>query len=363
MKQIRIYKRGGTWWLDFFAHGERVRKSTRCGDRRAAQKFADALATASRAPTFEEGVEVLRIIYGEARARGITLDDLWPTYMKVATATGKASVERRTIDMRRQRIERLIEWLKVNRPKVDVAEKITGPVAAAYAEHLATLGLKTKTRSNTIIDLGTVWKSLEKASQNVRNPWGSLSPRITDARRGEAFSREQEASVLEAARKVGKDWWEVCQVMRLTGLRYGDVARLTWVEIGADAIRLKPHKTQRHGIGVVLPMIPELKAVIDGIKRRGDFVFPLHSELYEKRGSWHRHVLNFREVLDVAGVKGEGYTIHSWRHTAATRLAEAGTDIETRKRILGHTEDATARRYDHDEHLAEVAAALESAAK
>ena len=45
-----------------------------------------------------------------------------------------------------------------------------------------------------------------------------------------------------------------------------------------------------------------------------------------------------------------------------TRLAEAGADIETRKRILGHTEDITARRYDHDEHLAETRRALEAAA-
>ena len=45
------------------------------------------------------------------------------------------------------------------------------------------------------------------------------------------------------------------------------------------------------------------------------------------------------------------------------RLAGAGVGLETRKRILGHTVDATARRYDHDEHLAEVKAAMEAAAK
>lgn len=363
MKQIRVYKRGKVWWIDFFAHGQRVRKSTKCGDRKAAQKFADAIATSSRAPTFEDAVQMLRIVYGEQSAQGIPIDEIWNEYLKVANATGKASVEKRTIAARRQHVVRLVEWIKTNRPKVDYAEQVTGPVAAAYAEQLAHEGLKTKTRANTIADLGTVWKTLEKASQSVRNPWGSLCPRITDGRRGEAFSREQERSVLEAAKKVGKDWWEVCQVMRLTGLRYVDVARLTWAEVGEDALRLTPHKTARHGIDVALPMIPELRAVFAGIRRRGDFVFPLHADLYGRSGKNARRVLNFREVLDAAGVTGEGYTIHSWRHTAATRLAEAGADIETRKRILGHTVDATARRYDHDEHLAETAAALESAAK
>ena len=363
MKTIRIYKRGEVWWMDYFARGKRVRQSTKCGDRKAAQRFADAIATASRVPTFAQAVEVLRMIYGEQPEGQTPLEETWNIYSRVAEAVGKATLAPATTRRRHDVLERLLRWIAANRPKVTTVEQIDGPVAAAFAESLAKAGLKTKTRANLISELGTIWNLIEKGSRNVRNPWGSLCPRITDGRRGEAFSREQEAAVLEAARKVGKDWWEVCQVMRLTGLRYGDVARLTWAEVGADAIRLKPHKTQRHGIGVVLPMIPELKAVIDGIKRRGDFVFPLHSELYGNRGRMSRAVLNFREVLDVAGIKGEGYTIHSWRHTAATRLAEAGADIETRKRILGHTEDATARRYDHDEHLAEVAAALESAAK
>ena len=363
MKDIRLYKRGDVWWMDYFARGKRVRQSTGFANRKDAARFAASINQAAKMSTFDQAVEVLKMIYGEAVEGQLKLDDAWTVYLKVATAVGKANVADATLARRKNVLDRLIAWISKERPKITFVEQIDGATAAAFAEHLAKEGLKTKTRANLIGELSSMWKLIEKGSKNVRNPWGSLCPRITDGRRGEAFSREQERSVLEAARKVGKDWWEVCQVMRLTGLRYGDVARLTWAEVGADAIRLKPHKTQRHGIGVVLPMIPELKSVIDGIQRRGDFVFPLHSELYGNRGRMSRAVLNFREVLDAAGVKGDGYTIHSWRHTAATRLAEAGADIETRKRILGHTEDATARRYDHDEHLAEVAAALENAAK
>ena len=341
MKSIRIYKRGEVWWLDYFARGKRVRQSTKCGDRKAAQRFADAIATASRVPTFAQAVEVLRMIYGEQPEGQTQLEETWNIYSRVAEAVGKSAIAAATLKRRHD-----------------------GPVAAAFAEHLAKEGLKTKTRANIIGELGTIWNLVEKGSRSVRNPWGSLCPRITDARRGEAFSREQEAAVLEAAKKVGKGWYEVSQIMRLTGLRYGDVARLTWAEVGEKTLRIKPHKTAAHGIEVVLPIIPELRAVLDAIPRTtGDYLFPVHSELYGNRGRQARSALNFREVLDAAGLGDAGFTVHSWRHTAATRLAEAGADIETRKRILGHTEDATARRYDHDEHLAEVAAALKSAAK
>ena len=73
-------------------------------------------------------------------------------------------------------------------------------------------------------------------------------------------------------------------------------------------------------------------------------------------------LLSFREVLDEAEID-EDYTFHSWRHTAATRLAASGVGVETRKRILGHTRDDTAERYDHDEHIEEMRAAMEAAGR
>ena len=84
------------------------------------------------------------------------------------------------------------------------------------------------------------------------------------------------------------------------------------------------------------------------------WVFPFHADRYGQNSK----LLHFRDVLERAGVADKGYTIHSWRHTAATRLAEAGVGVETRKRILGHTADATAERYDHATHDAEVREAL-----
>ena len=219
-----------------------------------------------------------------------------------------------------------------------------------------------ETRRNIIGDLSTTWNILEKASDRIHNPWAHLSPPDTDGERGKAFTAAQEEAVLEAAKKVGRDWYPICVIMRTTGLRYGDVARMTWSEVDGDVIRLDPNKTKRHGISVVLPIIKQLKKVLDAIPRRGDFLFPLHSELYGHRAATTRAGLVFRTVLDAAGISEPGYSIHSWRHTAATRLAESGADIETRKRILGHTVDMTARRYDHDEHIAETRQALERAA-
>ncbi len=349
--------------MDYWARGKRVRQSTKCQNRKDAQRFADAIVTASRMPKLEDAIEVLRIVYGDPSAHKMSLDAAFDEYVRLAGAVGKLPREKATLERRRQVMARFSAWIAKNRPRVEAVEDVDGPTAASFAADLAKGDLRTKTRANIIGTLSTIWRMLAKSSPDLRNPWEGLAPRVTDSTRGLAFTPEQEEAILAAAKAVGKDWYAVCQIMRFTGLRYSDVARLKWTAIDGDVIRLAPHKTASHGIAVAIPIIAPLRQVLDGLERRGEFVFPLHEDLYGMRGRAAREALNFREVLDAAGVTGAGYTIHSWRHTAATRLAEAGVGIETRKRILGHTEDATAERYDHAEHLAETAAALAAAAK
>lgn len=358
---MKLVKRGRIWWADYTVNGKRHRQSTGTANRKLAEAWLANIQTARRMPTFEAAVEVLKILYDKPVEGLLPISAILETYDRIAKATGKISspdTERK----RRNRVERLSEWIAAKRPTVRTIEAVTGPIAAAYAEKLADDGWKTKTRRNIIGDLSTVWNLLAKASDRIRNPWTNLAPPDTDGKRGKAFTAAQEKAVLEASRRVGKDWYPICMIMRATGLRYGDVARLTFDEIDGDVIRLDPHKTRRHGISVAIPIIDALRPIIDAIPRSGNYLFPTHSELYGRRAATTRAGLVFREVLDAAGITESGYSIHSWRHTAATRLAASGVDIETRKRILGHTVDETARRYDHDEHLAETRAALEAAA-
>jgi integrase len=144
------------------------------------------------------------------------------------------------------------------------------------------------------------------------------------------------------------------------------VARLTWEQIDMDkrTISVIPQKTARHGVAVVLPMSDAVYAALASTpeeSRHGN-VLPLHAELYGNPSAAAYKQLNFREVLDAAGI-GEGWTFHSWRHTFRSRLADAGVDMETAKRLCGHTQDETSRHYDHAAHLDEYKKAIDAAAK
>lgn len=361
---MNLYKRGKIWWIKYQANGVVYRQSTRTTKKSVAEAWLANIRVAKNMPTFEDAVEVLRRLYQKPAEGKLQIDAAWETYIDLAKAVGKLEIKAKSITDRRNAFRRFARWAEEHAATIKYIEGISGPVAAKYAEYLATLKLKAKTRANHIGNLSTVWTVLEKAGNEIRNPWSSLAPTDTDSQRLEPFTPDEEERVLTAAKAVGKDWHPVCIIARHTGLRYGDVATMRWadVDLAAGVIRRKPGKTKRYGISVTLPIIPAIAQALAGLTRRGDYLFPLHAHLYGKRGQKRQRALSFREVLDAAQVDAERHTFHSWRHTAATRLADAGASVETRKRILGHRRDEMADRYDHAAHLDETRAALERAA-
>ena len=363
---MHLYKRRKMWWVEYQIDGVKHRQSTHTRKHSEALAWMRSIDTARKMPTFEDAVAVLRVLYQKPAEGTVAVGDAWAKYEQLARAVGKLNIREKTLIDRRNTFRRFTDWLSREAATIRTVEAVTGAIAARYAETLAAQGLSSKTRANTIGTLSIVWQLLEKVSPGIRNPWSNLAPADTDHKRLPAFSPEQEEAVLAAAKAVGKDWWSVCTIARHTGLRYGDIAQMRWDEIdfARGVIHKKPTKTERYGIAVTLPITSPVREALEAAsgKGGGEYVFPLHASLYGRRGKNVQSLLSFREVLDEADID-EGYTFHSWRHTAATRLAGAGVGIETRKRILGHTRDETAERYDHDEHLAEVRAAIEAAAK
>jgi integrase len=364
-----IYKRGNVWWWECQRDGKRYRGSCETGNKVEAKKFAEKMKVVESASSREVALRIVDALFPpEERQGSIYLDAAWEEYYRTAKATGRIAISKRSIDLRRSTLARFVEWAKKKCPKAEYVEDIDGPIAAKFASDLANertrkgTPLSEKSRRNIISELSTVWIALEKASGSVRNPWGGLVPRITEKKRKEPFSVVQEQAIFKAAKEIGKDWWLACMIARHTGLRYGDVATLLWEEVRlADGfIKRKPNKTRRHKVEVYIPLVPELKEALLAVEkcRKGDFVLPFHAEMYDVRSGTNHNLLNFREVLNAAGVEGEQYTFHSWRHTLRSRLADSGASIETAKRLLGHSSDEMSLRYDHSAHVDESLAAL-----
>jgi hypothetical protein len=56
---MALYKRGGVWWFEFVFNGERIRESTKQGNRRTAEQIESARRTqlAKGEVGIKEGVE------------------------------------------------------------------------------------------------------------------------------------------------------------------------------------------------------------------------------------------------------------------------------------------------------------------
>ena len=127
----------------------------------------------------------------------------------------------------------------------------------------------------------------------------------------------------------------------LTGLRWSDIAHLTWEEVKGNTVdgwylHFKQRKTKLFHI---LPITQQAKEIL-GERLQSDL--PIFSGLkYSSKTS-----IELCRWAIAAGV-AKRITFHSARHTHATLLLSHGVDIYTVSKLLGHKHVVSTERYAH----------------
>lgn len=130
----------------------------------------------------------------------------------------------------------------------------------------------------------------------------------------------------------------ICMFSLLTGIRYSDIAKLTWEEVQYSKsegyyIRFKQQKTDRP---VTLPISQEA------------FEFLGEKETQYKRVFYDLKKWDVDRLLPIwvkdASIE-KHITFHCFRHTYATLQMAAGTDIFTVSKMLGHKNIKTTQIY------------------
>lgn len=111
-----------------------------------------------------------------------------------------------------------------------------------------------------------------------------------------------------------------------SGLRQGDLLRLTWTDVGAETIT---RKTSKRGRVAHIPITKELRTVLTACPKVSPIVLtkdgaPWKASTLEKRFSIARRA---------AGVEGKRW--HDLRGTYATYLARAGVEPAELARVMG----------------------------
>lgn len=132
-----------------------------------------------------------------------------------------------------------------------------------------------------------------------------------------------------------------------SGLRFGEVAALTWGCLDLEKRVLMALNTKGKRDRIV-PMTAKLHDLLGGMEPGGasDLVFPT------RLGTKHQQVPStFKRGLDDSKLN-EGVTepkmrasFHTLRHTFASRMVQQGVDLYHLQRILGHSTPALTARY------------------
>jgi integrase len=127
---------------------------------------------------------------------------------------------------------------------------------------------------------------------------------------------------------------EIIIVALNTGMRRGEILSLRWSQV--DFMRDLIFVTQtKSGKDRVIPMNEAVRNALLSLSREGERVFQV---------DWIKKA--WMGALKEAKI--EDFTFHDLRHTAATRLADAGADAFTIASILGHSTIQMSARYTHD---------------
>jgi integrase len=122
--------------------------------------------------------------------------------------------------------------------------------------------------------------------------------------------------------------------------REREIFNLQWfdVDFGRGLLHVRNTKSGRDRD---VPINAVVRCLLESLPKSSGYVFPS-----SKTGGQMADVKSrFNPACDAAGLKGLRF--HDLRHTAATRMIEAGIDIAAVREILGHADIRMTARYAH----------------
>jgi integrase len=218
----------------------------------------------------------------------------------------------------------------------------------------------------------TINMELGELSRAVGQKWSAMWPKVRKLEEnhevGRALSADEERVLLQTAANDqspnrNRLLYTYLRIALSTGMRSGEISKLRWsqVDLSASVLTVGKAKSTK-GTGRQIPLNDELRVVLDMhaswyMKEFG----PIQPEWYLFPGRVGRPTAgklrplnpdrpistmksSWTSLRDDAGVQCR---LHDLRHTAATKMAEAGVPESTMLAIMGHMSRAMLERYSH----------------
>jgi len=362
----RVYKRGGTWYIDYSVKGRRVRKRVGSSKKIAQLALQDAEVKAARGEYgfdqkdiavdafFEKFLEYSRANHSKAttqRYRAV-VDNFSRFLEDHPDVTFLSQIKPEHIDL--YKVYRKDALVNPNGKPVKSEEKAT---------EFTRKGARAKTINFEIDTLRTIFNLAIKWDYLKENPTQKVTRlKVSDSKPPRFLTKEECQRFLDHCPETLRP---VYFTFLNTGMRKAELENLEWADIDFDRrrmkIRRKPFWKPKSGereIPINQPLfnlLTQLKKANDkGVK--SNFVFP-HTDGSKLKTKLRRMLIR---IAKEAGIKNLT-TLHALRHTFASQLIMKGVDLPTVQKLLGHSDIQTTMIYSHlaPDHLADAVNKIE----
>ena len=336
---MTLVKRGKTYWLDVVIHGVRYRESLKTSERGEAKKLA--------------------------LARSSALSEMTPDPLKRREHFGRLSVAEAVAGYASERRSQvgtrmLAYWNENARRLADFygarkLKDLTSADIAAYQNFRSDAGRAPKTINGEVSVLRQVLKhaKLWNALAEDYRPLPNRKPPI-----GQALTEEQQEHLFRVA--ASRPAWMLAYVASVLsffcGLRACEIRELQWKDIDFEKSLINVCRSKTPAGWRTPSLNAVCAAALLQLHERGSrlgftsgdhYVFPWHGKdkfidptrpLTSWRSAW-------RALRKAAGLNHVRF--HDGRHTALTRLAEAGQPDWVIQAQMGHVSQAMMKTYSH----------------
>jgi len=178
--------------------------------------------------------------------------------------------------------------------------------------------------------------AVDPLNRIAANPCEGIKP-LYRGDRSDVIWTEEDIARLKAS--ASPEIGHAVDLAASTGLRLGDLLRLSWSHVGEDAIVIATGKS-RHRREAVVPLYDELRAVLARIPKRSPTILTT-----SRHTPWTKDGFgsSFNKAKKRAGMGEGGLHFHDLRGTAATRFYLADIPKRVIAEIMGWDEETVER--------------------
>ncbi len=320
-----LYKRGSFYWFTIKTDGKRIQKSTGTNNRRLAEAIYAKVKTQIKEGKWFEVCE----------AKQHTFDEMMEKYLREHSAINKAEGSYVNDVCYLRHLSEVFSGLTL--------DKIIPRLINEYKGKRISEGIKPATLKNELVCLSHVFNiAIREWEWTNINPVKKIKIPNPNNQRDRWLTYEEQKKLLDAC--YDREWLKDVIIFDLnTGLRQGEIMNLQWSDIDMSRKTVIIHKTKNKEKRT----IPLNETVMELLKAKSKVV-SIKGYVFSQHGTELTRIKiqrQFSTALKRARITN--FRFHDLRHTFATRLAQAGVDLYTISKLLGHKDIKMTQRYAH----------------